>query len=85
MQTQPNETGVALGSGRMLIKVSPKDSAKAWALLVRHSPGMALPDHTFVVSPEAVRALRKAQVRFSVISSDATVCSPTGAMAGERI
>ena len=42
---------------KIVIQVSPRDSAKAWALLVRHSPGVALPDRTFVVSEEAVRAL----------------------------
>ena len=38
---------------KTVIQVSPRDSAKAWALLVRHSPGVALPDRTFVVSEEA--------------------------------
>jgi len=50
---------------RTVIRVSSRDSAKAWALLVRHSPGVALPDRVFVVSEEAVCALRKAGVRFS--------------------
>jgi hypothetical protein len=85
MENGRNESSIPGGSVRMLIKVTPSDNAKAWALLVRHSPGMALPDQTFLVSPEAVQTLRKAKVRFSVISSDAGAGSPTGAIAGERI
>jgi hypothetical protein len=85
MPTRRSENGAPLGSTRMLIKVVASDRAKALALLVRHSPGMALPGDSFVVSPDAVRALRKAKVRLSVISSDATVDSSTGVVAGERI
>ena len=50
---------------KTVIRVSPRDSAKAWALLVRHSPGVALPDRVFIVSDEAVRALRDAGIHFS--------------------
>jgi hypothetical protein len=66
---------------KTVIQVSPRDSAKAWALLVRHSPGVALPDRTFVVSEEAARALREAGIRFSELSREA---SKSGASAGER-
>jgi len=65
-----------------VIRVSQRDSAKAWALLVRHSPGVALPDRVFVVSDEAVRALRRAGIRFTELSREAGV---SGAAAGERI
>ena len=67
---------------RIVIRVSPRDSAKAWALLVRHSPGVALPDGVFVVSEEAIRALREAGIRFSELSREA---STLGVAAGERI
>jgi hypothetical protein len=67
---------------RTVIRVSPRDIGKAWALLVRHSPGVALPDGVFVVSEEAVRALREAGIRFSVLSREASM---TGAASGERI
>ena len=49
---------------KIVIQVSLRDSAKAWALLVRHSPGAALPDGVFVISQDAIRALRNAGVRF---------------------
>jgi hypothetical protein len=67
---------------RTVIQVSSLDSAKTWALLVRHSPGVALPDHVFVVSEEAVRALRNAGIRFTVLSREANM---SGAASGERI
>jgi hypothetical protein len=65
-----------------VIRVSPRDSAKAWALLVRHSPGVALPDRVFVVSGDALRALKEAGIRYSELSREA---STSGAAAGERI
>jgi hypothetical protein len=67
---------------KIVIQVTPRDSAKAWSLLVRHSPGMALPDRMFVVSEEAVRALREAGIRFSELSREASMSE---AAAGERI
>jgi hypothetical protein len=67
---------------KIVIQVNPRDSAKAWSLLVRHSPGVALPDRVFVVSEEAVRALRESGIRFSELSREASIA---GAAAGERI
>jgi hypothetical protein len=67
---------------RTVIRVSQRDTAKAWALLVRHSPGVALPDRVFVVSEEAARALREAGIRFSELSREAIA---SGAASGERI
>jgi hypothetical protein len=55
---------------RTVIQVSPRASAKARALLVRHSPGVALPDRVFVVSEEAVRTLRNAGIRFSGLKAE---------------
>ena len=56
---------------KMVIQVAESDDARAWALLQRHSPGVALPNRTFVVSDEAVAALRQAGMGFSVLSKDA--------------
>jgi hypothetical protein len=67
---------------RTVIRVSPRDSARAWALLVRHSPGVALPDDVFIVSEEAVAALRKAGIRFAIVSREADL---SGAATSERI
>ncbi len=70
---------------RVIIQVAAKDQAKAWALLVRHSPGTALPNRTFIVSPEAVRALRKAGIKFKEISRESGQPTSGGAVTGERI
>jgi hypothetical protein len=67
---------------KIVIQIDRRDSAKAWGLLVRHSPGVALPNRVFIVSDEAARALRKAGIRFTQKSREAT---PSGAIAGERI
>jgi len=67
---------------RVVIQISSRDSAKAWSLLVRHSPGVALPDRVFVVSEAAVRDLRQAGIRFSTLSRESSLLR---AAAGERI
>jgi hypothetical protein len=67
---------------QIVIQVHRRDCAKAWGLLVRHSPGVALPKRTFVVSVEAARALRKAGIRFKQVSREG---ASRGALAGERI
>jgi len=70
---------------RIVIQIAEADDAKAWALLQRHSPGVALPKRTFVVSQEAAEALRQAAIRFVVLSSDAHTSMPEGVTTGERI
>jgi hypothetical protein len=46
-------------SMKLVIQVAESDDVRAWALLQRHSPGVALPNRTFVVSEQAVEALRR--------------------------
>jgi hypothetical protein len=55
---------------RVSIRVAEKDSAKAWGLLVRHSPGRALADRTFVISEDAVRALTDAGIDFTELGRE---------------
>ena len=69
----------------VVIQVSPSDSAKAWAFLVRHSPGTALPNRTFVISAESARAMRKAGIRFTEISRNGLSGDMARALSGERI
>ena len=70
---------------KLVIQVAEADDARAWALLQRHSPGVALPKRTFVVSEEAVDGLRQAGIRFRVLSDDAQTLTEQGIAAGERI
>jgi len=52
----------------VVIQVSPRDRAKAWSLLVRHSPGTAQPNRTFIVSEDAAKALREAHIDYSFVA-----------------
>ncbi len=70
---------------KVVIQISAADDAKAWALMVRHSPGVALPNRTFIVSEEMVRALREAGIRFTELSRDVELPKPQGVPTGERI
>jgi len=54
-------------------------------VLVRHSPGTALPNGTFLVSEDAARALRRARINFTEISHEGVGAAPGGTLAGERI
>ncbi|MBI3468797.1 MAG: hypothetical protein HY000_37820 [Planctomycetes bacterium] len=56
---------------KLAIRLSKADEAKALPILLRHSPGMILPDRTYVLSVEAVGALREAGVRFEELGTEA--------------
>jgi len=70
---------------KVVIQVAKTDDAEAWAMLQRHSSGVALPNRTFVVSQEAVEAFRQAGIQFQVLSDDARTLTEEGVGAGERI
>ena len=53
---------------KIIVQIAAADDAKAWAILNRHSPGVALPNRTFVLSEGAVQALIAAGVRFTELS-----------------
>jgi hypothetical protein len=69
---------------KIVIQVAASDDAKAWDLLQRHSRGVALPNRTYIVSEEVLRALNKARVRLTEVSRDA-VLPGVGVAPGERI
>ena len=69
---------------KVIVHLTPEEEAKALPILLRHSPGMVLPDRTYVLSEEALRALRLANVRFSELSREAVAPSLEEA-AGERV
>jgi hypothetical protein len=49
----------------VVIRLEESDRARAWGFLVRHSPGSALPNNTFIVSEEAARGMREAGIGFT--------------------
>jgi hypothetical protein len=69
---------------RIVIQIAARDDAKAWDLLQRHSPGVALPNRTYIVSDDTSRALTKAGIRFTELSREG-IADDVGAAAGERI
>ena len=70
---------------KIIVQIAAADDAKAWAILVRHSPGVALPNRTFVLSADAVQALAAAGIRFTELSRADGLPDREGALAGERI
>lgn len=69
----------------IVIRVGDSDRVRAWGLLVRHSPGTALPNNTFIVSDSAARKLRNVGIDFEEITRDREPVVATGAAASERI
>jgi hypothetical protein len=68
-----------------VIRLTSREEAKALPILLRHSPGMVLPERTYVLNQDAVDALRAAGVRFIELSRESNVPGGAGAIAGERI
>jgi hypothetical protein len=56
---------------KVIIQLSVREEAKALPILLRHSPGMVLPERTYVLAEEAIGALRGAGVRFTELSREA--------------
>ena len=69
---------------KVIIHLSREEEAKALPILLRHSPGMVLRQRTYVLSGDALRALRKAGIRFTERSREA-VASRLEEVAGERV
>jgi ABC-type hemin transport system substrate-binding protein len=53
----------------VVIQMSGQEELKALPILYRHSPGMVLPGRTYVISEEAVSALRQAGVQFTEVNT----------------
>jgi hypothetical protein len=52
---------------KVVIRLSKRAELKALPILYRHSPGMVLPDRTYILEADAVRVLREAGVAFKVV------------------
>lgn len=69
---------------KAIIHLTGAEEAKALPILLRHSPGMVLPQRTYVLSEDALGALRAAGIRFSEVSREAPAPS-LEEFAGERV
>jgi hypothetical protein len=70
---------------RVVIQFTPQEELKALDVLLRHSPGMILPDRRYVVSVEATKALRDAGVKFRELGREPDAPTLQGVARGERI
>jgi hypothetical protein len=68
----------------VVIHLTREEEAKALPILLRHSPGMVLPNRTYVLSEGALRALRRARIAFAEVSREAVGLGLEEA-AGERV
>jgi hypothetical protein len=67
------------------VQLTEEEEAKALPILLRHSPGMILPNRTYLVSREAMGQLQHAGVQFIVLSRNSAVPSLEEVASGERI
>jgi len=92
LKIAPGGFGSLAGSGpgqvvfavKVVIRLTREEEAKALPILLRHSPGMILPQGTYVLAEDALRALRKAGIRFAELSREAAT-PPLEEVAGERV
>jgi rhodanese-related sulfurtransferase len=70
---------------KVVILLSPRQEAAALPILLRHSPGIVLPERKYVISQEAARALREAGIEFSELGGEANAPNLEGAGTGERV
>jgi hypothetical protein len=70
---------------KVVVQFSQREQLKALPILLRHSPGMVLPNRTYVISEEAVRVLRGAGVKFTEVSRESDAPSLERVAPGERI
>jgi hypothetical protein len=69
---------------KVIVQLSKEEEAKALPILLRHSPGMILPERTYVLGEDAVRLLRNAGIGFTQLSREAFApCLEE--VAGERV
>ena len=69
---------------KVVIQLSSREEAKALPILLRHSPGMVLPNRTYVLREAAVSALREAGIDFTEVSREADAPNLTGDLEDEE-
>jgi hypothetical protein len=69
---------------KIIIQLTSEEEAKALPILLRHSPGMILPDRTYVLPQDVVGRLQRAGIRFTQLSREALAPS-LEEVAGERV
>jgi len=70
---------------KRVIRMNIGEELKALPILLRYSPGVVLPDRTYVLRSDALEALRQKGVRFEELGTEAEAPSLAGAVTGERV
>lgn len=70
---------------KVVIRLTKRVELRALPILLRHTPGSALPNQTYIISAEAALALRSQGVVFTELSHDSVPNGLEGAGLGERI
>jgi hypothetical protein len=52
----------------VVVRFTDREEVRALPILLRHSPGVALPSRTYVLRPAAIEALRAARIAFTLIA-----------------
>ena len=56
---------------KTIVQFSVREEEKALPILLRHSPGMVLPDRIYVIGEDAARSLNEAGIKFTELSREA--------------
>jgi hypothetical protein len=62
---------------KVIIQLSREDEVKALPILLRHSPGMVLPDRTYVLEEDAAGQLQAADIQFTQLSRNLSATAVT--------
>ena len=68
---------------KVIVRFSERQGLRGVPILLRHSPGMVLPNRTYVLQQKAVQALRTARICIIDISAEANAPNARG-VASER-
>ncbi len=69
----------------IVLQMTEDEEVKALPILLRHSPGMLLPNRTYMVCREAAQQLRRAGIQFTELSRGSSAPSLEEVASGERI
>ena len=70
---------------KIIIQMSKFEELKALPILLGHSPGTILPQRTYILTPQAVRSLRDAGIKYTEVSREPGLHNIEGTIFGERI
>jgi hypothetical protein len=80
---QSNSTSSRRRDMKVIVRFSERQGLRGVPILLRHSPGMVLPNRTYVLQQKAVQALRTARICIIDISAEANAPNARG-VASER-